>query len=679
MFRTAFIHKVRRTAAARSRTWLMIGSLLLALLCCLAVSASARLQAFSALQRSLTRVGLPHRSAPPRHAAASTPNPATANLAAATTIELKQTVNAGGGEESANGGTRVHGTLGQGLTGQSSGGAFSLSSGFWPGGIVVGCQQITLAPATLSLAQLGKPYNQPISAAPAGGNYSYSLSHGALPPGMQLVSGVLSGTPTGGGTFNFSITAADSGGCTGKRDYRLIINRPPALAALGNKQIAAGQTLSFSATATDPDASDLLGYALSGAPAGALINPGTGQFSWTPTQAQTGTHTFNVVVTDNGNPALSDSKPVTVTVVSLPPALTLMVSYLNTNPANVGLSVQLKDSVSGVPLPGKIVSFTIGNQTVTGTTDGHGVALGQISVAAPGAYTAKASFAGDAFYPLALTVTSFKLTLGGQSCAFTHTPASQSFAANGGTSTVQLTTPSSNCNWSAASTVPWITLSGGLSGTSNGTVSYTVASNPTTSPRSGAINVAGLTFTVLQGARFLDVPPTHPLYTEIGKLSARGVTLGCGGGNYCPDTIVTREQMAAFIIRSLGEFNPPTPTTQRFADVLPANPLYAFIEQMAVRGITAGCGSGNYCPTQNVTREQLAAFLIRALHEPGYVPPVPALQRFLDVLPGNPFYAFVDELAARGITLGCGGGNYCPTQTVTRGQMAVFLVRAFGL
>ena len=68
-----------------------------------------------------------------------------------------------------------------------------------------------------------------------------------------------------------------------------------------------------------------------------------------------------------------------------------------------------------------------------------------------------------------------------------------------------------------------------------------------------------------------------------------------------------------------------------------------------------------------------------ALHEPGYVPPTPAMQRFADVPPSNPFYAHIEEMAVRGITLGCGGGNYCPTASVTRAQMAAFLVRAFNL
>jgi hypothetical protein len=260
-------------------------------------------------------------------------------------------------------------------------------------------------------------------------------------------------------------------------------------------------------------------------------------------------------------------------------------------------------------------------------------------------------------------------------------PAVQSFAANSEPGNITITSQS-GCNWTATTNDSWITITS-ASGTGNGTVSYLVAANPNTTIRAGLITISGQTFTVLQGAAFLDVAAGNPFYSFIGKLSARGVTLGCGDDNYCPDQVVTREQMAAFIMRALGEFNPLQPPTQRFDDVTPSNGFYAFIEQMALRQITLGC-SGTpplYCPSSSVSREQMGAFLIRALHEPGYIPPQPASQRFSDVPPSNPFYGHIEELAVRGITLGCSANPplYCPSNTVTREQMAAFLVRAFNL
>lgn len=258
-------------------------------------------------------------------------------------------------------------------------------------------------------------------------------------------------------------------------------------------------------------------------------------------------------------------------------------------------------------------------------------------------------------------------------------PTSASFAAAGGNGAFAL---GSGCAWTAVSESDWITLTSPTQGNGDGSLSYSVAPNPLSIARSGSILIDGSRIPVVQGANFLDVDQAALFYDFIGKLSARGVTLGCGGGNYCPGASVTREQMAAFIMRSLGLFNPPAPPFPTFADVPTGSTFYAFIEEMARRGITLGCGNdaqGNrlYCPGATVTREQMAAFIIRALGV--FNPPPPAMQRFTDVPPTNVFYAFIEEMAVRGITLGCGTGIYCPTSAVTREQMAAFLVRAFAL
>jgi len=279
------------------------------------------------------------------------------------------------------------------------------------------------------------------------------------------------------------------------------------------------------------------------------------------------------------------------------------------------------------------------------------------------------------------------LTIGGQtftvtqataSCQATLTLTSDSFAANGGKGTITLPF-GEGCSWNAIASDPWITFTSASNGSGPATLTYSVAAHTAQGRRAGTIQINGQSFSVLQGAQFLDVPLDHPFYTFIGKLSARGVTSGCGYGNYCPDANVTREQMAAFLIRSLGEFNPPQPAQQRFSDVPLTSSFSAFIEQLAVRGITSGCGGGNYCPAANATREAMAAFIIRGLHAPGYAPAAPATQRFSDVPLQSSFAGFIEELAARGITSGCGGGNYCPANNITRAQMAAFLVRAFGL
>jgi len=69
--------------------------------------------------------------------------------------------------------------------------------------------------------------------------------------------------------------------------------------------------------------------------------------------------------------------------------------------------------------------------------------------------------------------------------------------------------------------------------------------------------------------------------------------------------------MSAFILRGIGDFLPPTPASQRFTDVSPMNVFYPFIDRLWVRGITVGCGGTNFCPADPVTRGQMAAFLVR--------------------------------------------------------------------
>jgi N-acetylneuraminic acid mutarotase len=93
-------------------------------------------------------------------------------------------------------------------------------------------------------------------------------------------------------------------------------NNAPEIAPIGNKSVTVGQLLTFTATATDVNPGQTKVYSLVGAPSGAVINPSTGVFTWTP--ATSGTFTFNVKVTDNGTPAMSDQEQVTVVVASVP-------------------------------------------------------------------------------------------------------------------------------------------------------------------------------------------------------------------------------------------------------------------------------------------------------------------------------------------------------------------------
>jgi hypothetical protein len=177
---------------------------------------------------------------------------------------------------------------------------------------------------------------------------------------------------------------------------------------------------------------------------------------------------------------------------------------------------------------------------------------------------------------------------------------------------------------------------------------------------------------------FTDVPESgNQFHFHIVKLVANGITAGCAPGLYCPANSVTRAQMAVFLLKSKnGLCYVPPSCTGTFPDV-PCPSLFAdWIEALAAAGITGGCGGGNYCPNSAVTRQQMSAFLLKAEHGSAYVPPA-CTGIFLDVPCPSLFADWIEQLAAENITGGCGSGNYCPLNPVRRDQMAAFLFNTF--
>jgi uncharacterized protein (DUF1800 family) len=194
-----------------------------------------------------------------------------------------------------------------------------------------------------------------------------------------------------------------------------------------------------------------------------------------------------------------------------------------------------------------------------------------------------------------------------------------------------------------------------------------------TNPDSSTATLAGGWF-----ANYNDVPQSYLFHDAIEKITRKGITTGCGSGNYCPNNLVTRGEMAVFLLRSKhgASYSPPTATGTKFTDVTTGTPFAPWIEQLAAEGITTGCGGGKYCPTQNVTRDAMAVFLLRTEHGSSFVPP-PPVGIFTDVPTTLLFANWIEQLANEGVTGGCNPGMYCPASSVTRGQMAVFLSKTF--
>jgi len=199
-----------------------------------------------------------------------------------------------------------------------------------------------------------------------------------------------------------------------------------------------------------------------------------------------------------------------------------------------------------------------------------------------------------------------------------------------------------------------------------------------------AINPDGTRGTLAEGwlADFQDVPEANPFHASVTTLVTNGVSAGCGAGNFCVNAALTRAQVAVLLLKARNGlcFVPAPATGTVFADVASTDFAAAWIEALAAAGITDGCGGGNYCPGTPVSRAQMAVFLLKSEHGPGYVPPQ-CVGIFDDVPCPSLFADWIEELFAEGITGGCGADPalYCPSDPTTRGQAAALLSTTFAL
>ena len=124
---------------------------------------------------------------------------------------------------------------------------------------------------------------------------------------------------------------------------------------------------------------------------------------------------------------------------------------------------------------------------------------------------------------------------------------------------------------------------------------------------------ADRTFTALYGlvddSGFTDVSGSM-FHADITWLVAKGLTVGCAPYQFCPNAPVTRAQMASFLVRALGLTAGATP--DRFNDI-GASAHREDINRLWTAGLTVGCGAGRFCPDSLVSRAQMASFLVRAL------------------------------------------------------------------
>ncbi|HMV84203.1 MAG TPA: putative Ig domain-containing protein [Blastocatellia bacterium] len=180
--------------------------------------------------------------------------------------------------------------------------------------LVISCPTVTINPASLLSGSTGVAYSQTLSAAPAGGNYGFAVTSGALPGGLNLNSatGSLSGTPAANGTFNFTITATGFGGCSGSRNYTVLIGAGacPTITLSSLPGTGAVGQLYSSAVIASP--ANTYNYAVTNGslPPGLSLFGAFGTIFGFPT-AQ-GSYTFTVTATDSSNCTAGQSYTVVI-------------------------------------------------------------------------------------------------------------------------------------------------------------------------------------------------------------------------------------------------------------------------------------------------------------------------------------------------------------------------------
>jgi hypothetical protein len=173
------------------------------------------------------------------------------------------------------------------------------------------------------------------------------------------------------------------------------------------------------------------------------------------------------------------------------------------------------------------------------------------------------------------------------------------------------------CQWSASAPSGWLTILNGALGSGPGTVQVGVAANSSTHPRVGSVQIGGSAALLLQLGTstpqfYRDVSPDNIFLPNISLLVLNNILSGCTDTEFCPELNATRSDIAPMLIRALFGDNFTYSQSPYFTDVPPTHPNFRFIQKMRELNITVGCTPSQFCPGDSVTRGQMAAFLIRA-------------------------------------------------------------------
>ncbi|MFC1768370.1 S-layer homology domain-containing protein [Nanoarchaeota archaeon] len=179
---------------------------------------------------------------------------------------------------------------------------------------------------------------------------------------------------------------------------------------------------------------------------------------------------------------------------------------------------------------------------------------------------------------------------------------------------------------------------------------------------------------------FNDINLQDNTYDDIMWLCEKGITKGCSSNKFCKNKELTRDQLAIFLLRALkGKDYLPLPASGDIFNDVPVNHWAApWIEEFSNLGITQGCDENNFCPSSKVTRSQMAIFLLRAIEGSNYSPPSARSRSYNDVPTDHWAFPWIEESSRRNIIEGCNANSFCPDRPVTRESMATLMRKTFG-
>jgi uncharacterized protein YhjY with autotransporter beta-barrel domain len=391
--------------------------------------------------------------------------------------------------------------------------------------LTVNAPTVVVAPTTLPNLAVGAAYSQNLAASGGTAPYAFAVTAGATPAGVTLsAGGVLSGTPTASGTFNFTVTATDSSGFTGNRAYTVTVTAPTVTVAPSNLPNAlAGQAYSSTLTATGGTAPYSFAITAGSLPSGISLSP-AGVLSGTSTVS--GTFNFTVSATDSSSGAgapFSGSRAYSLTV----DAPTVVVAPATLSNPSVATAYSQTITASGGTAP-YTFAITAGATPSGLSLNAAGVLSGTPTAAGTFNFTVTATdgngFNGARAYTITVGGPTLVLTPTGQPGAHVGQPYTASFSTTGGTAPYHYTV--------SGSLPTGLTLAdnGTLSGTPTQAGSFPVAIHVTdSSTGAGSPFTASVNVTLAVDADALVLAPASPALSAIYGVSNSLAFTSSGG------------------------------------------------------------------------------------------------------------------------------------------------------